>query len=86
MIDTLLKYILWYKFLNDLDAQSDFGKNVVTKKPVKWNHSYFNYALVYFFLFVPDRASLCFLKAQHLDSIFYILHQIYTYSYNLICG
>ena len=31
MIDILLKYILWYKLLNDLDAKSDF----VTKKPVK---------------------------------------------------
>ena len=27
--------ILWYGFLNDLDAQSDFDKNVVTKKLVK---------------------------------------------------
>ena len=27
MIDILLKYILWYEFLNDLDAQSDFDKN-----------------------------------------------------------
>ena len=35
MIDILLKYILWYDFLNDLDAQIDFDKNVVTKKPVK---------------------------------------------------
>ena len=35
MIDILLKYILWYNFLNDLDAQSDFDKNFVTKKPVK---------------------------------------------------
>ena len=26
MIDILLKYILWYEFLNDLDAQSDFKK------------------------------------------------------------
>ena len=35
MIDILLKYILWYEFWNDLDAQSDFDKNFVTKKPVK---------------------------------------------------
>ena len=35
LIDILLKYILWYKFLNDLDAQSDFDKKIVTKKPVK---------------------------------------------------
>ena len=35
MIDILLKYILWYDFLNDLDAQSDFYKKIVTKKPVK---------------------------------------------------
>ena len=40
MIDILLKYILWYNFLNDLDAQSDFDKSFVTKKLVKWNHSY----------------------------------------------
>ena len=26
MIDILLKYILWHKFLNNLDAQSDFEK------------------------------------------------------------
>ena len=31
MIDILLKYILWYGFLTDLDAQSDFDKNFVTK-------------------------------------------------------
>ena len=35
MIDILLKYILWYEFLNDLDVQSDFDKKIVTKKPVK---------------------------------------------------
>ena len=35
MIDILLKYILWCDSLNDLDAQSDFHKNIVTKKPVK---------------------------------------------------
>ena len=35
MIDILLKYILWYEFFNDLDAQSDFDKYFVTKKPVK---------------------------------------------------
>ena len=35
MIDILLKYILWYELLNDLDAQSDFDKKIVTKKPVK---------------------------------------------------
>ena len=35
MIDILLKYILWYQLLNDLDAQSDFDKKNVTKKPVK---------------------------------------------------
>ena len=28
-------YILWYEFLNDLDAQSDFDKKFVTKQPVK---------------------------------------------------
>ena len=35
MIDILLKPILWYDFLNDLDAQRDFDKSFVTKKPVK---------------------------------------------------
>ena len=35
MIDILLKYILWYDFLNDLDTQSDFDKIFVTKKLVK---------------------------------------------------
>ena len=29
MIDVLLKYILWYEFLSDLDAQSDFDKKSV---------------------------------------------------------
>ena len=46
MIDILLKYILWYDFLNDLDAQNDFDKKIVAKKPVKWNHSDLKYALV----------------------------------------
>ena len=35
MIDILLKYIVWYEFLNDLDAQSDFDKNFVRKNVVK---------------------------------------------------
>ena len=35
MIDILLKYILWYESLNDLDAKHDFDKKFVTKKPVK---------------------------------------------------
>ena len=35
MIDILLKYTLWYEFLNDLDAKSDFDKIFVKKKPVK---------------------------------------------------
>ena len=35
MIDILLKYILLYDFLSDLDAQCDFEKHFVTKKPVK---------------------------------------------------
>ena len=30
--DTLIIYTLWYEFQNDFDAQSDFGKNFVTKK------------------------------------------------------
>ena len=45
MVDILLKYILWYDFLNDLDIQSDFDKKIVTKKPVQYNHSYLRYAL-----------------------------------------
>ena len=43
MIDLLLKYILWHEFFSDLDAQSDFDKNFVTKKLVKKNHSYLDY-------------------------------------------
>ena len=35
MIDILLKCILWYEFLNDLDAQSDFDKKIITEKPIK---------------------------------------------------
>ena len=35
IIDILHKYILWHDFLNNLDAQSDFDKKIVTKKPVK---------------------------------------------------
>ena len=35
MIYILLKDILWYEFLNDLEAQSDFDKSFDTKKPVK---------------------------------------------------
>ena len=35
LIDILLKYILWHDFVNNLDAQSDFDKKFVTKKPVK---------------------------------------------------
>ena len=35
MIDILLKYILWYEFFSDLDAQSNFDKNCVAKKLVK---------------------------------------------------
>ena len=35
MIDILLKCILWYEFLSDLDAQCDFNKKIVTEKPVK---------------------------------------------------
>ena len=35
MINILLKYILWYDFLNVLDVQSDFRKTFVTKKQVK---------------------------------------------------
>ena len=32
IIDILLKYILWYEFLNDLDAQNDFEKKKCHKK------------------------------------------------------
>ena len=35
MIGILLKYNPWYDFLNNLDAQTPFDKNCVTKKPVK---------------------------------------------------
>ena len=35
IIGILLKLILWYEFLDNLDAQSDFEKNFVTKKLVK---------------------------------------------------
>ena len=35
MIDILLKYIVWYDLLNNLDTQSDFEKYFVTKKQVK---------------------------------------------------
>ena len=35
MIDILLKYILWYEFLKELNAQSDFDKKFVAKKLVK---------------------------------------------------
>ena len=38
---------LWFEFLNDLNAQSDLDNKVVTKKPVKWNHSHRKYALVF---------------------------------------
>ena len=48
MIDILLKYILWYEFLSNLDAQSDSDKKIVTKKVVKWNHSYLKYALDFY--------------------------------------
>ena len=37
---------LWYEFKRNLDAQSDFDKNIVTKKLVKSNYSYLKYALV----------------------------------------
>ena len=45
IFDILLKYILWYDFLNNLDAQSDFDKDFVSRKPVKKKYSYLNYAL-----------------------------------------
>ena len=45
IINILLKYILSYEFLNDLDVQSDFEIKTVTKKLVKSNHSYLKYAL-----------------------------------------
>ena len=31
-LDNLIIYTPWYEFLNDFDAQSEFGKIVVTKK------------------------------------------------------
>ena len=33
MIDILLKYILWYEFFNDLDAQSYFHKKAGQVEP-----------------------------------------------------
>ena len=50
MIGILLKYILWFEFLNDLDAQSDFAKIFVTKKLVKFSHSHLKYALTFKYL------------------------------------
>ena len=35
MINILLKCIILHEILNDLDAQSDFDKKIVTKKLVK---------------------------------------------------
>ena len=35
MIHILIKYILWFEFLSDLDAQSDFDKKFVRKNVVK---------------------------------------------------
>ena len=35
MIDILLKYILRYEFLNDLDARSDFEKKNCHKKAIQ---------------------------------------------------
>ena len=35
MIDILLKYILQYEFLNDLDAQNDFEKKKNSQKAVQ---------------------------------------------------
>ena len=32
MIDILLKYILWYEFVSNLDAQTDFDKKNCRKK------------------------------------------------------
>ena len=43
--DKLLIYTPWYDFSNNSDAKNDFGKMFVTKKMVRWNHSYFIYAL-----------------------------------------
>ena len=36
MIDILIKYILWYNFSNDMDAQSDLKKLLPQKKLVKY--------------------------------------------------
>ena len=45
-IDSLIVYALRYEFSNDFDARSDFGKFLLQKKLVRWNHSYLKYALV----------------------------------------
>ena len=60
MIDILLKYILWYEFLNDLDAQSDFDKILVTQKLVKQNHSYLKYALDFLIFYQSMQSSTIF--------------------------
>ena len=75
IIDILLKYILWYNFLNNLDAQRDFDKNFVTKKPVKWNYSYLKYALAIsnfwndFFIFQKYRTKNFLIKYISNDAI-----------------
>ena len=34
MIDILLKYILWYTFLNDFNAQSDLSQKIRSSKTI----------------------------------------------------
>ena len=58
MIDILLKYILCYEFFNGLDAQSDFDKKIVTKKPVKLNRSYLKYTLTFVHFRISERCIL----------------------------
>ena len=36
-VDTLLIYTLWYKFSNNVVAQSDFGKKNFIKNLLTWN-------------------------------------------------
>ena len=39
-VDALLIFNLWYEFLNDIDAQIDFGKKKCHKKPAPRNYCY----------------------------------------------
>ena len=58
--DTLLIYTLWNKFSNDFDAQSDFGKIIVTKYLLTWTILILS-MLSYFIVVLFDKIeTLCF--------------------------